>query len=93
MLDFTSPFLFYSVSAQCQSTIKAKRKQNYDRKTKERGLESVCACVCVWGGGVGGGGVALFPCYIHLLQSCQSTRWIYTGLYSDIKVHNKPLKI
>ena len=40
-----------------------------------------------------GQGVALCPCYVHLLQSLQSTRLICTSLHSDIKVCKQPLEM
>ena len=40
----------------------------------------------------GGRGVALCPCYVHLLQSLQSTCLIYTSLHSDVKVCKQPLE-
>ena len=43
-------------------------------------------------GGWGGGGVALCPCYVHLLQSLQSTCLICTSLQSDVKVCKQPLE-
>ena len=41
----------------------------------------------------GGRGVALCPCYVHLLQSLQSTRLICTSLHSDVKVCKQPLEM
>ena len=40
----------------------------------------------------GGQGVALCPCYVHLLQSLQSTCLICTSLQSDVKVCKQPLE-
>ena len=40
----------------------------------------------------GGRGVALCPCYVHLLQSLQSTCLICTSLHSDVKVCKQPLE-
>ena len=40
----------------------------------------------------GGRGVALCPCYVHLLQSLQSTCLICTSLQSDVKVCKQPLE-
>ena len=40
----------------------------------------------------GGRGVALCPCYFHLLQSLQSTCLICTSLHSDVKVCKQPLE-
>ena len=40
----------------------------------------------------GGLGLALCPCYVHLLQSLQSTRLICTSLHSDVKVCKQPLE-
>ena len=40
----------------------------------------------------GGWGVALCPCYVHLLQSLQSTCLICTSLQSDVKVCKQPLE-
>ena len=40
----------------------------------------------------GGRGVALRPCYVHLLQSLQSTCLICTSLHSDVKVCKQPLE-
>ena len=40
----------------------------------------------------GGRGVALCPCYVHLLQSLQSTCLICTSLHSDVKVCKQPVE-